>query len=137
MALIKASRTEANLRYAFATETLTSRWFLAYAAQAEAEGKHHAAALFRDIANRRAGQAQANFEYLEPNDQDSGKRSGIDTACHVRSAIMAELHECSDRYPGMARTAHKEQLTAVAAGSKPLRRPAGRTPTDFGACWKP
>ena len=114
MATIKASRTEANLHFAFATETLANRRYLAYAERAEADGHTQAAALFRTIAERRSIHAQRHLEALEPcGAGPMGELIG-DTACNVRAAIMNEVHECSDLYPGMARKAHQEGLEEIA-----------------------
>src|SRR5208283_5501642 len=103
MADISGSRTEANLRYAFANETISRRPYLACAARAEAEGNARAAALFREIADRRRDHALSHMDTLEP-DVHSGSRS----AYRLRAAIMDELHGCAEMYPGMAGTARAE-----------------------------
>jgi rubrerythrin len=111
MATITASWTAANLRYALATEILINRRYLAFAAQADVEGNHDAAALFRSIADSRSGQARRHLELLETSG-DSG--SDGDTAYNVRAAIMNEVHECADIYPGMVRQAREDGLDEIA-----------------------
>jgi rubrerythrin len=126
MATVKASRTEANLRLAFATETLLSRRCLAYAARAEAGGNTGAAALFRRLADRRNGHAQRHLEKLEPCGEETVGQSTGDTAYNLRAAILDEVHECRDLYPGMARNAREEGLEEIAGWFETLAK-AGRS----------
>jgi rubrerythrin len=129
MATLKASRTEANLQVALATETVAGQRYLAYAAQAETEGNSRVAALFRTIADRRSSHAQRHMDVLEPcNDQAAGQSKS--TAYNVRAAIMYEVHDCSDLYPGMARKAREEGLEDISTWfeilAKASRSHAGR-----------
>lgn len=124
MAPIKASRTAANPQDAPATETLASRRFLAYAAQAEAEGKHHAAALFREIAERKGGHAErppgpenadraGASDVLSPGDVRNA--GDVRSPGELRSAGITERRECNDPYPGMARTADLKPVVSLFA----------------------
>jgi rubrerythrin len=126
MATIKASRTEANLRFAFATETLLSRRYLTYAKQAETGGNMAAAALFRHAANRRNDHAQSHLQQLEPR----GEKTAGSTAYNLRAAILDQVHEAADRYPAMAREAREEGLEEIAGWfetlAKASRSHAGR-----------
>jgi rubrerythrin len=130
MATINASRTETNLRLAFATETLLSRRYLAYAVQAEADGNAGAAALFRCAADRRNGHARRHLENLEPCGEETAGRSTGSAAYNLRTAILNEVHEHSDLYPGMARKAREEGLEEIAGWfenlAKASRSHAGR-----------
>jgi rubrerythrin len=124
MAAFIGSRTEANLRQAFATATLAHRRYIMIAEQADTEGKHGAAASFRAIAKSRASQAEVHLNRLEPcGDQTS-------TAHNVRLAIMDTLNACADAYPAMARTARQEGFFDIAdwfeARAKAGRSHAGR-----------
>jgi rubrerythrin len=120
MAALSGSRTEANLRQAFVTATLTHRRYIAIAEQADAEGRHHIAALVRAIAKSRASQAEAHLMRLEPsNDQTR-------TAYNVRLAIMDRLNACADAYPAMARTARQEGFHEIADWFE-VRAKAGRS----------
>jgi rubrerythrin len=122
MAAFIGSRTEANLRQAFATATLAYRRYLAIAEQADAEGGHRAAVLFREIAKSRASQAEAHLNRLEPcNDETS-------TVYNVRLAIMDKLYACADAYPAMARTARQEGFHEIADWFE-VRAKAGRSRT--------
>jgi rubrerythrin len=126
MATIAASRTEANLRLAFATETLLSRRYLAYAVQAEADGNAGAAALFRSVADRRNGHAQRHLEKLEPCGEETAGRSTGSTTYNLRAAILNGVHEAGDLYPGMARKAREEGLEEIAGWFETLAK-AGRS----------
>jgi rubrerythrin len=124
MAAFVGSRTEANLRKAFATATLAHWRYIALAEQADAEGRHRAAALFRAIAKSRASQAEAHLTRLAPCDDQTS------TAYNVRLAIMDTLNTCADAYPAMARTARQEGFFDIAdwfeARAKAGRSHAGR-----------
>lgn len=119
MAAFIGSRTEANLRQAFATATLAHRRYVAIQEQTDAEGGHRAA-LFRAIAKSRASQAEAHLNILEPcNDKTH-------TAFNVRLAIMDKLNACADAYPAMARTARQEGFHEIADWFE-VRAKAGRS----------
>ena len=124
MAAFIGSTTEANLRRAFATATLAHRRYIALAEQADAEGKHRAAALFRAIAKSRASQAEAHLNRLEPCDDQTS------TAYNVRVVIMDDVDACADAYPAMARTARQEGFFDIAdwfeSRAKAGRSHAGR-----------
>jgi rubrerythrin len=126
MATINASRTETNLRLAFANETLLGRRYLAYAAQAEADGDKRAAAMFRDVADRRNRHAQRDLQQLEPCGKETIGQSADDTAYNLRVAILDAVHESGDLYPGMARKAREEGLEEIAGWFETLAK-AGRS----------
>jgi rubrerythrin len=135
VATLKASRTEANLQVAFATETLAGRRYLAYAAQAEAEGNSSIAALFRAIADRRSSHAQRHMDVLAPcGDQAAGQSTG--TAYNVRATIMHEVHDRSGLYSGMARKAREEGLEDISTWFEILAK-ASRSHAAFGGHLKP
>jgi rubrerythrin len=124
MAALIGSRTEANLRQAFATATLAHRSYISIAEQADTEGHHRAAALFRAIAKLRASQAEEHLSWLEPcNDKTQ-------TAYNVRMAIMDKLHGRADVYAAMTRTARQEGFHEIAdwfeVHAKASRSHAGR-----------
>ena len=114
------SKTEASLQQAFVTATLAYRRYIAISEQADAEGNHLAASLFREIAKSRASQAEAHLSRLEPCDDKSC------TAYNVRVAIMDKFTACADAYPSMARTAREEKFHEVADWFE-VRAKAGRS----------
>lgn len=111
---LKGSRTEENLRAAFATESQANRRYLYFAQKADVEGFSDVAAVFRSTAEGETGHAHGHLEYLEScGDPTTGLPFG-DTASNLRSAIASETHECTDMYPGMARVAREEGFDEIA-----------------------
>jgi rubrerythrin len=111
---LKGSRTEENLRAAFATESQANRRYLYFAQKADVEGYSDVAAVFRSTAEGETGHAHGHLEYLEScGDPTTGLPFG-DTASNLRSAIASETHECTDMYPGMARVAREEGFDEIA-----------------------
>jgi rubrerythrin len=89
MAALKGSKTEENLKAAFAGESQANRRYLYFANKADVEGQPDVAALFRSTAE---GETREN----------------------LASAVAGETHEYTDMYPGMAKTARDEGHDEVA-----------------------
>jgi rubrerythrin len=100
------SKTEQNLREAFAGESQANRKYLAFAKQAEKEGHPQAARLFRAAAAAETVHAHAHLKTL------GGIKS---TAENLKEAIAGETHEFKEMYPTMIKTAKEE-------GDKPAER---------------
>jgi rubrerythrin len=114
MASLKGSRTEENLKEAFAGESQANRRYLYFAQKADVEGYNDVSAVFRSTAEGETGHAHGHLEYLEEvGDPVTGKPIGI-TEDNLRSAIVGETHEYTDMYPGMARTAREEGFEEIA-----------------------
>jgi len=93
------SRTEQNLKEAFAGESQANRKYLAFAKQAEKEGYPQAAKLFRAAAEAETVHAHAHLRALK----------GINsTAENLREAISGETHEFTSMYPVMIEQAREE-----------------------------
>jgi len=111
---LKGSKTEENLRYAFAGESQANRRYLYFAQKADVEGYNDVAAVFRSTAEGETGHAHGHLEYLEQcGDPATGLPFG-DTSLNLKSAIAGETHEYSDMYPGMAKTARDEGFDEIA-----------------------
>jgi len=96
MADLKGTRTEADLKEAFAGESQANRKYLAFARQAEAEGYPQVARLFRAAAEAETVHALAHLRVL----------GGIgDTAANLKEAISGETAEFTEMYPQMIREA--------------------------------
>jgi rubrerythrin len=93
------SKTEQNLRDAFAGESQANRKYLAFAKQAEQEGHKQAARLFRAAAEAETVHAHAHLRTL-------GEVKT--TAENLKAAIAGETHEFKSMYPGMIETAKQE-----------------------------
>jgi rubrerythrin len=111
---LKGSRTEENLKAAFAGESQANRRYLYFAQKADVEGHNDISAVFRSTAEGETGHAHGHLEYLEEvGDPVTGMAIG-GTPDNLRSAIAGETHEYTDMYPGMARTAREEGFDEIA-----------------------
>jgi len=96
------NKTLENLMKAFAGESQANRKYLAYAKQAEKEGKLNAAKLFRAAADAETLHALKQFEV-------AGKIGS--TADNLKDAVAGETHEFKEMYPEFVKEAE-------AAGNK-------------------
>lgn len=114
MAALKGSRTEDNLKQAFARESQTYCRYMHFASQAEGEGRSEEAALFRSTAEGETGHARGHLEWLEKcGDPVTGLPMG-NTRDNLASAVASESYECNVMYPEMARVAREEGHSEVA-----------------------
>ena len=114
MADLKGSKTEDNLKAAFAGESQANRRCLYLARNADVEGLKDLAAVFRSTAERKARCAHGHLDYLEEvGDPATGKPIGP-TGDILKAAIASETHEYTDMYPGMARVARREGFDEIA-----------------------
>ena len=110
---LKGSKTEENLKEAFAGESQANRRYLYFAQKADVEGAPDVAAVFRSTAEGETGHAHGHLEYLEEvGDPATGEPMG-ETEANLKSAIHGETHEYTDMYPGMARTAREEGFDEI------------------------
>jgi rubrerythrin len=93
------SKTEKNLKEAFAGESQANRKYLAFAKKAEQEGYPQVAKLFRAAAEAETVHAHAHLREL------AGIRS---TKENLEEAIAGESHEFQKMYPGMIEDAKSE-----------------------------
>ena len=111
---LKGSKTEANLKAAFAGESQANRRYLYFANKADVEGYADVAGVFRNTAEGETGHAHGHLEYLEKcGDPATGLPIGS-TADNLKAAIAGETHEYTDMYPGMAKTARDEGFDEIA-----------------------
>ena len=112
---LKGSKTEQNLKDAFAGESQANRRYLYFAAKADVEGQNDVAAVFRSTAEGETGHAHGHLEYLEKEcgDPATGEPIG-DSVANLKAAIAGETHEYTDMYPGMAKTARDEGFEEIA-----------------------
>jgi rubrerythrin len=114
MASLKGSKTEGNLKAAFAGESQANRRYLYFAQKADVEGFNDVAAVFRSTAEGETGHTHGYLEYLgEVGDPATGKPIGP-TGDNLKAAIASETHEYTDMYPGMARAARQEGFDEIA-----------------------
>ena len=111
---LKGSKTEQNLKDAFASEPQTNRRYLYFAAKADVEGYNDVSAVFRSTAEGETGHAHAHLEYLEEvGDPATGLPIG-NTENNLKASIAGETHEYTDMYPGMAKAAREEAFDEIA-----------------------
>ena len=98
------SKSEQNLKDAFAGESQANRKYLAFAKQADKEGHPQVAMLFRAAAEAETVHAHAHLRTL----------GGINsTADNLKEAISGETHEFKSMYPQMIEEAKEEGQKAA------------------------
>jgi rubrerythrin len=110
---LKGSKTEENLKEAFAGESQANRRYLYFAAKADVEGYNDVSAVFRSTAEGETGHAHGHLDYLEEvGDPVTGLPIGA-TEDNLKSAIAGETYEYTDMYPGMAKKAREEGFDEI------------------------
>ena len=111
---LKGSKTEQNLKDAFAGESQANRRYLYFAKIADVEGYPEIAGNFRDTAEGETGHAHGHLEFLEAvGDPATGLPIGS-SRLNLKAAVAGETHEYTDMYPGMAKTAREEGHDEIA-----------------------
>ena len=114
MAELKGSKTQQNLKDAFAGESQANRRYLYFAKVADVEGHPDIAGLFRDTAEGETGHAHGHLDYLKAVGDPATDLKLGDTSLNLKSAVHGETHEYTNMYPGMAKTARDEGFTEIA-----------------------
>ena len=111
---LKGTKTEQNLKDAFAGESQANRRYLYFAQKADIEGYNDVATVFRSTAEGETGHAHGHLEFLEETgDPATGEPIGL-TGVNLKAAIAGETHEYTDMYPGMAKSARDEGFDEIA-----------------------
>lgn len=122
MAGLKGTKTEENLKEAFAGESQANRRYLYFAQKADVEGYPDVAALFRSVAEGETGHAFGHFDFLKDvGDPVTGVKVG-DTTDNLKSAIEGETYEYTEMYPGFAKTARSEGFEEIGEWMETLAR---------------
>ncbi len=122
MAELKGSKTQENLKEAFAGESQANRRYLYFAQKADVEGHPDVASLFRSVAEGETGHAFGHFDFLaEVGDPATGEPVGS-TESNLKSAIAGETYEYTEMYPGFSKTARDEGFEEVAEWLETLAR---------------
>ena len=114
MSELKGSKTEDNLKAAFAGESQANRRYLYFAKMADVEGYPEVAGNFRQTAEGETGHAHGHLDYLKKVGDPATGLPINDTADMLKAAVVGETHEYTDMYPGMAKTAREEGFGEVA-----------------------
>lgn len=121
---IKGTKTEQNLKTAFAGESQARNKYSFYARQAQKEGLDAVAQTFETLAENERAHAKIWFKLLHdgmPNTKEN-----------LKDAIAGEHYETSDMYRRFAEEAREEGLIEVAA----LFEAVGRIESDHEAQYK-
>ena len=101
------SKTEENLKTAFAGESQAYTKYQYFASKAEKEGYQQIGALFRETAGNEKEHAKIWFKFLHGNDVPA-------TTINLKDAAAGEHFEWTDMYAGFAKTAREEGFTNIA-----------------------
>ncbi len=104
---LKGTRTEANLRQAFAGESEARSKYAFFASKARKDGYVQIAEIFEDTAANEKEHAKIWFKYLEGG-------AIRDTAANLLSAAQGENYEWTDMYARMAKEAREEGFDEIA-----------------------
>lgn len=119
---LKGTKTEENLKHAFAGESQANRRYLYFARRADIEGYPDVGGLFRDTSEAETGHAFGHLDYLvEVGDPATGEPIG-DTEKNLKAAVAGETYEYTEMYPGFAKTAREEGFDKVAEWFETLAR---------------
>ena len=102
------TKTEQNLREAFAGECMANNKYSYYASRAKKDGYQQIAALFEETANNEKEHAKLWFKYLEGG-------AIKDTMSNLKAAAEGENYEWTDMYDRMAKEAEEEGFIEIAA----------------------
>ena len=114
MAELKGSKTQDNLKAAFAGESQANRRYLYFAKVADVEGYPEIAGNFRETAEGETGHAHGHLDYLKAVGDPATDLPIGDTESNLKAAVAGETHEYTDMYPGMAKTARAEGFSEIA-----------------------
>ena len=104
---LKGSRTEANLKAAFAGESQARNKYTYYASKAKKDGYEQIAAIFEETANNEKEHAKMWFKELNNGEVPT-------TTTNLQDAIDGENYEWTDMYEDFAKVAEEEGFTAIA-----------------------
>ena len=104
---LKGSKTEMNLKEAFAGESQARNKYTYFASKARKDGYEQIAAIFEETAGNEKEHAKMWFKYLE-----GGKIKS--TLENLEAAANGENYEWTDMYDRMAREADDEGFTEIA-----------------------
>ena len=122
MSELKGSKTEENLKEAFASEAQANRRYPYFAQKADIEGCPDTAALFRSVAEGETGHAFGHFDLLaDVGDPVTGLPIGS-TEDNLKSAVAGEVYEYSEMYPGFSKIARDEGFDEIAEWFETLAR---------------
>lgn len=110
---LKGSKTEANLKAAFAGESEARNKYTYFASVAKKEGYEQIAALFLETADNEKEHAKIHFKYL----------NGIgDTMQNLADAAAGENYEWTDMYKNLPKKLKKKDLKKLLQNLEQLEK---------------
>lgn len=111
---LKGSKTEQNLKDAFARGSMSNLRYLYFAANADVEGYNEVSAVFRSTAEGETAHARGHLDLLrEVGDPATGLPFGS-TSANLAASIAGETYEFTDMYLEMAKVARAEDFEEIA-----------------------
>lgn len=104
---LKGSKTEENLKTAFAGESQARNKYTYYASKAKSEGYNQIADIFTETANNEKEHAKIWFKCLHDGAVPT-------TEVNLKDAAAGENYEWTDMYAGFAKTAKEEGFARIA-----------------------
>ena len=105
---LKGTKTEQNLREAFAGESIARNKYSYYASKAKKDGYVQIAAIFEETANNEKEHAKIWFKLLHDGAVPA-------TEVNLADAAAGEMYEWTDMYDRMAKEAKEEGFNEIAA----------------------
>ena len=125
---LKGSKTEANLRTAFAGECQARTKYTYYASKAKKDGYVQIGNLFMETAENEKEHAKIWFKLLHDGMPD--------TKTNLLDAAEGENYEWTDMYAEFARTAKEEGFDHIAYLFEEWEKLKRSTRRDTANCWK-
>ena len=122
MAALKGSKTEENLKAAFAGESQANRRYLYFAKIARIEGFLDVATLFDELSEGGLQNAHGSLDYLTYVGDPATDLPFGETRRNLVAAIVAETYESTDLYPAMADKARHDGFTDIASWFETLAK---------------
>ena len=104
---LKGTKTEENLKAAFAGESQARNKYTYFASKAKKDGYEQIAAIFEETANNEKEHAKMWFKYLNDGEVPTTKEN-------LKAAADGENYEWTDMYEDFAKTAEKEGFKELA-----------------------
>ena len=104
---LKGTKTEENLKAAFAGESQARNKYTYFASKAKKDGYEQIAAIFEETANNEKEHAKMWFKYLNGGEVPT-------TTENLKAAADGENYEWTDMYEDFAKTAEKEGFKELA-----------------------
>ena len=105
---LKGTKTEQNLREAFAGESMARNKYTFFASKAKKDGYVQIAKIFEETAGNEKEHAEIWYKYLNGGSINS-------TVENLEDAAAGENYEWTDMYDRMAKEAREEGFTEIAA----------------------